>query len=214
MKLLLTSSGISNEKVKAAFLGLIQGINKPRIAVLYTVKHPEDKKWLSNYHDQAAELKVDYDFINISEEKDLSDKNFYDCYYVAGGNTFYILDRLRKTKMLQVIQDSIDHGKLYIGLSAGSIIAGPDISIAGYGSGGGGGGGGIYLEGLTGLNFVPFNIYPHFSPQEEQFVQDYQRMSKNSVIALADGQALVVGGGDYKFIGGGLAFGMDISLNN
>jgi hypothetical protein len=97
MKLLLTSSGFSDESAFNVLSESISHLVNPRMVVLYTIKEPGDEIWLANYEKELNPLGISYDFINISEEKDLSDKNFYDIYYVAGGNTFYILDRLKKT---------------------------------------------------------------------------------------------------------------------
>lgn len=51
-----------------------------------------------------------------------------DYIYVAGGNTFYLLQELKKTGLDKLIIQHIEAGKLYIGESAGSIIMAKDIS--------------------------------------------------------------------------------------
>ncbi|WP_144487005.1 Type 1 glutamine amidotransferase-like domain-containing protein [Bacillus pumilus] len=47
--------------------------------------------------------------------------------YVSGGNTFYLLQELRKHGLDDVLKEEINKGKLYIGESAGSIIMAPSI---------------------------------------------------------------------------------------
>ncbi|NKF32480.1 type 1 glutamine amidotransferase-like domain-containing protein, partial [Pseudomonas sp. BGM005] len=49
-----------------------------------------------------------------------------DAVYVAGGSTFALLEALRVTGNDVVLADRVRAGLPYIGLSAGSIIAGPD----------------------------------------------------------------------------------------
>ncbi|MER3126925.1 Type 1 glutamine amidotransferase-like domain-containing protein [Bacillus pumilus] len=50
-----------------------------------------------------------------------------DVIYVSGGNTFYLLQELRKHRLDDVLKEEINKGKLYIGESAGSIIMAPTI---------------------------------------------------------------------------------------
>lgn len=50
-----------------------------------------------------------------------------DYIYVSGGNTFYLLQELKRTGADAIIADAVNAGKLYIGESAGSIIASADI---------------------------------------------------------------------------------------
>lgn len=50
-----------------------------------------------------------------------------DYIYVSGGNTFYLLQELKRKKADEIIKDQIEKGKPYIGESAGSIILCPNI---------------------------------------------------------------------------------------
>ncbi|MGA4709874.1 Type 1 glutamine amidotransferase-like domain-containing protein [Bacillus safensis] len=50
-----------------------------------------------------------------------------DVIYVSGGNTFYLLQELRKQRLDDVLKEEINKGKLYIGESAGSIIMAPSV---------------------------------------------------------------------------------------
>nr|WP_221247313.1 Type 1 glutamine amidotransferase-like domain-containing protein [Gordonia humi] len=54
-----------------------------------------------------------------------------DAVFVGGGNTFAIWAHLRATGLDRVIDARVRGGLPYIGLSAGSVIAGPDIEPAG-----------------------------------------------------------------------------------
>ncbi|MGK0551135.1 Type 1 glutamine amidotransferase-like domain-containing protein [Enterococcus faecalis] len=42
--------------------------------------------------------------------------------YVTGGNSFFLLQELKKSGAAQVLIDEINQGKLYIGESAGAIV--------------------------------------------------------------------------------------------
>ncbi|MGI5115876.1 peptidase E [Treponema sp. SP13] len=50
-----------------------------------------------------------------------------DCIYVSGGNTFFLLQELKRTGADAVIVRAVKGGKLYIGESAGSIVASKNI---------------------------------------------------------------------------------------
>ena len=54
--------------------------------------------------------------------------------YVTGGNTFFLLQELKKTGADQVIIDEVNAGKLYIGESAGAMVTSANIEyVKGYG---------------------------------------------------------------------------------
>jgi len=50
-----------------------------------------------------------------------------DYIYISGGNTFYLLQELKRTGADKIIVEQIQKGKLYIGESAGSVVAAPNI---------------------------------------------------------------------------------------
>ena len=56
--------------------------------------------------------------------------NDCDCIYVSGGNTFFLIQELRKTGTDKLIKEQVEMGKLYIGESAGTIILSPNIEYA------------------------------------------------------------------------------------
>ena len=49
------------------------------------------------------------------------------CLYISGGNTFYLLQELKKKNLLPLIRERIHQGMVYLGESAGAIIASRDI---------------------------------------------------------------------------------------
>lgn len=73
---------------------------------------------------------MDLDFKNVDAEsikKILSDAALV---LVAGGDTFYLMDRINKSGVGDIIKDYIFRGGIYIGSSAGSIICCPTIEGA------------------------------------------------------------------------------------
>ena len=53
-----------------------------------------------------------------------------DCIYISGGNTFFLMQELRRTGTDRLIVEQVEKGKLYIGESAGAMVFAPDIEYA------------------------------------------------------------------------------------
>ena len=53
-----------------------------------------------------------------------------DFIYVTGGNTFFLLQELQRTGADKIIIDEVNNGKLYIGESAGAMIASATVEYA------------------------------------------------------------------------------------
>lgn len=98
-----------------------------------------------------------------------------DFIYVTGGNTFFLLQELKRSGADKLILEEIAKGKLYIGESAGAVIMSPNIS---------------YIQPMDSvkkatnltnydaLNLVDFSILPHynnapFKEVTQKIVADY-----------------------------------------
>jgi len=128
-----------------------------------------------------------------------------DIIYVEGGNTFYLLRAMRKCNFEKIIRKLLKEGKVYIGASAGSIVAGRTIKTAGWKDAD------KNIAGITdfkGLNLVPFDIFVHYTPEWYDTVKaempDTKDRQKNLRI-LTDGQAVLVQGKEIDLIGEGEA---------
>ena len=91
------------------------------------------------------------------EDEILSAISQCDIIYVSGGNTFYLLSELRKSHAAQAIKDAVQAGKIYIGESAGAVVAAPDTRYATLMDENS-----VNVSDFTGLNLVDFFIVPHF----------------------------------------------------
>ena len=80
-----------------------------------------------------------------------------DIIYISGGNTFYLLNELRKSRVWQAIKNAVKAGKIYIGESAGAIVAAPDTRYATPMDENS-----PNMSDFTGLNLVDFCVVPHF----------------------------------------------------
>ena len=76
-------------------------------------------------------LTVDELEISTATADEITDKlEKNDFIYITGGNVFFLLQELRRTGADKVIKEQVEVGKLYIGESAGSMIASPNIEYA------------------------------------------------------------------------------------
>lgn len=116
----------------------------------------------------------------------------YDAVYVGGGNTFFLVRHMKRTGFFALLKEAVAGGMLYIGSSAGSVAATPDIGYADK----------IDDRSLgdgddEGLGFVGFSILPHLdhptmgAPVREQF-ENWK--DDDPVFALDDGSAIVISG--------------------
>jgi Peptidase E len=88
--------------------------------------------------------------------------NDFAAVYVCGGNTFFLMSHMRRTGMDRLLTEAVNAGELiYIGSSAGTVAATPDISYAAAIDDPGKGDG---TE--EGLGLVGFAILPHIDHPE------------------------------------------------
>lgn len=85
-----------------------------------------------------------------------------DFIYVTGGNTFYLLQELKRTGADRLIIDEVNAGKLYIGESAGAIVTSPNIE---YAKGMDSEKEAPDLDNLDALGLVDFYTVPHHTNQ-------------------------------------------------
>jgi len=201
MKLFLTSIGLSNKKITDYFLKCLpKKTDNCSILIVDYVENNEQKLYLEESKEQLFNLGVKKitDF-NLTDKKFLDVKKAFDIIYVCGGNTYEILDRMRKTGIADYIKKQSRKKKIiYFGISAGSIIAGPNIEIAGWGSEADTND--IHLKDLEGLNLTKISTYPHFRKDLKKEVNDFRKVVSYPVIELSDGQAIFIEGDKYHTI--------------
>ena len=202
-KIFLTSS---INKVAADIAKKLGGAKKRKVLYIYTACEKRfGEKWQKD--DRNALVKAgfevgDYTITGKTVETIKKDFKKVDIIYFSGGNTFYLLEKIQQTKCANVIRDFVNSGKIYIGTSAGSVVAGPDIYP-------------VYsldkiseapkLKGYKGLGLVDFVIFPHWG--SEHFKERYlnQRLAhsynlKNKLIILNDNQYIEVKDDFYKIV--------------
>lgn len=91
-----------------------------------------DKTWLTKDRDSMTDLGYEL------EDYTLTDKTKFqvaealqkvDGIVMAGGNTFYLLWKIQQSGSAKLIKKFVENGVVYIGSSAGSMVAGPDLYV-------------------------------------------------------------------------------------
>jgi len=124
--------------------------------------------------------------------------------FVGGGNTFRLLKGLYDHGLIEAIRQAVSAGALYIGSSAGSIVAGStlkttkDMPV-------------VQPPSFDALGLVPFQISPHYldpdptsthmgETQEERILQ-YLEENDVPVVGLREGSMLRVQRGSVRLSG-------------
>lgn len=124
-----------------------------------------------------------------------------DYIYISGGNTFFLMQELRRNGVDKLIVEQIRGGKPYIGESAGAMIVAPHIGyakemddpIAQTPN----------FKDFKGLGLVDFYPVPHFNsfPFEEETRRIEQAYCHLPLKPIGNGQAIVVKGENISICG-------------
>jgi dipeptidase E len=147
-------------------------------------------------------LTVDELEISTASTDEISSKiKNNDFIYVTGGNTFYLLQELKRTGADKLIIDEVNSGKLYIGESAGAMVASANVEYAkGMDS--------IKkapdLESFHALGLVEFYAVPHynnppFKKAAQKFIDTYS--STLNLTPISNSQAISVNNNEIKVEG-------------
>ena len=106
---------------------------------------------------------------------------------------------IKKSGLDKFLPKLLKKGVLYVGVSAGSIVAGPNIDLC-------------YLKGFDdpsvvklkntkSLNFVPFTIFPHYEPKWKKVVEKNKNKLPEKLVFLTDDQAISLENKKIKLVG-------------
>lgn len=151
---------------------------------------------ISKYKLRKMGLLVDELEISEASYEDIKYKlENNDFIYVSGGNTFYLLQELKRTGADNLIVQEVNKGKLYIGESAGAIIASDNIE---YISEMDSMKKAPKLQEYSGLNMTDFYVVPHykslkFGRAAKRIIKKYSE--KMNLQPITDRQAILVENG-------------------
>ena len=206
-KLLLTSAGFENPKIGKKFLELV---DKPvsKIKVLFIPTASRTKEELIYVEKSKQELLdlgiLENNIVSFNLDKKLSEEeiNTFNVIYVCGGNTFYLLHKLRESKFDEIVKKMVERGTVYVGASAGSIVLGPEIGLTALPDTND-----VNLKNTAGLNLVNVAVSPHYCKEEEKMVRKWQKKVDSEIssltykiLPLTDKQALLVVGDEEEVI--------------
>ena len=195
-KLFLASSFSEVANLFPKFAG--EEIKGKRITFIPTASLVEEVRFYVDDDRKAFEelgiIVEELEITTASPDKISEILNRNDYIFVSGGNTFYLLQELRRKGADALITEQIRAGKLYIGTSAGSVILCPDIEFVkemDYSHAA------PELQSFTGLNIVDFYILPHyldfpFEETTQNVVKKYGKkldlrpISNKQVITIAE----------------------------
>src|SRR3989338_8509130 len=211
MKLLLSSNGFSNQAIADALFDLVgKKAEEASLVFIPTASNVEagDKDWLIN------------DLINIKKQnfKSVAITDVYavpegiwrpqleaaDILFFEGGNCYHLMEWINKSGLIKLLPELLKT-KVYVGLSAGSMVTGPDLAVRLSKL--------IYEEdvekdtmqglGLVNFYFLPHLNNPHFSARIEANLKGAMKEITRKTYVLDDQSALKVIDGKVEHVGGG-----------
>jgi len=138
-RVLLTSSGFEtpdgrvNHSIREKFFELLgMPVEETKVLFIPTAAISEEARYYANLCKQELidvgvleENIVEHDVDGSMAEAEAMG---FDVIYITGGSTAHLLERIKRTGFDEIIKKMVFANKLYMGVSAGSIIATPNIN--------------------------------------------------------------------------------------
>ncbi len=212
VKLLLTSGGITNDTIKNALADLVgKPLDQTSLAFIPTAADvgDHDKSWLIDDMARCKNLGLKLlDIVNIAalpKEQWEPRLQSADILFFSGGNTFHLMYWLDKSGLSKKLPTFL-RAKIYVGSSAGSMVAGKNISLSQAKS--------LYHEdtgrqqdenalGLVDFLFLPHLNSSYFPKVREEILREDTKDIKEQIYALDDNTAVKVDGGKVEVVGEG-----------
>lgn len=200
-KLLLTSDGFENIEISKVFLKLVgKSVGDIKILFIPTASRTrEELIYVEKSRKELLSIGVNEENIIVYNlDREINDGlGEFDVVYVCGGNTFYLLYKVKEVGFGEKIKQMVADGVVYVGVSAGSILVGPDIEICSRHEDRND----VRLEDLAGLGLTDKILSPHYVDEEEGIVEKFKKETGNKVTRLRDGEALLINGDVEEVIG-------------
>ena len=150
-------------------------------------ENDSDKSWMDEEYETILDLGFSkeniYEFKIGQKEININD---FDVIYMMGGNTFYLMDMIRKYNFDTVIKKAMDNGIIYIGSSAGSIILGNSVEYAlPFDENN------VDLKDFSGLRIIDGIIIPHANRKEE-FISKVKENIGEKLFLLYDEDGIII----------------------
>lgn len=211
MKLLLTSGGLTNKSIEKALFELVgKPAKETSLVFIPTASNVEtgEKDWfindIINIHKQNFKWIKITDISAVPENIWRPQMEEADILFFEGGNTYHLMRWLNKSGLTDLLPNLLKN-KIYVGLSAGSMVTSPDLALRLsqiiYGED-------MEEELMQGLNFVDFYFLPHlnspyFPERMEEKIKEVAKTLSRKIYALDDQSALKVVDGKVEIISEG-----------
>jgi len=213
MKLLLTSGGLENQSIIKALSDLVQKpFSELKVAFIPTAANlePDDKQWVIKDLVKLQELKfLSIDIVDVSalpKEIWLERLKEVDIILVEGGNTYHLMYWFYHSGLSEELKELLKT-KIYVGISAGTIVVTPSIINADFEkqpaqdineT--------IYDEGLSLINFMiePHINSPYFPESNFDELEKRSKEYKYPIYGLDDNSAIKVDGDKIEIISEGV----------
>lgn len=202
MRLILSGGGESENflELDAHFLQLL-----PPDPTLLLIPMAGDPETYDDALDRIVETfsTIHFENIEMCLELDSLDwdyiKNF-DAIYIDGGNTFRLMDQVRKSHFYELVRKFIHHGGVINGDSAGAIILGSHLETAHFGEHGDENE--AELISYQGLNLLgDVAIHCHYEKSEKKQIADFVQEYGLPVIALNEAAGIAIENNSVSVIG-------------
>ena len=175
-----------------------------KILFIPTAANVEEYKNYMYLTEKAFEdigYEVDNFDISVFSEKTVKEKlSKAEIIFISGGNTFYLLQELKRKNLISYLKERIENGLLYIGESAGSVITGPNIEYASLADDKTLA---KELSDYTGMNLIDFYLVPHFG--EEPFAESSEKIvelykDKLDLELINNKEVILIENDDFRII--------------
>ncbi len=200
-KLFLTSYLAGTKSLVNKFLG---DLSNKEIVFIPTAANVEE---YTSYIDEAEiafkELGYSIKLLDISKVErdkiiDIIDNT--ECIYISGGNTFYLLQELKRLELIDCLKLRTEKDLYYIGESAGAIITSKNIE---YAKDMDDKTKGNELEEYSGLDLVDFYLLPHnnefpFEDSTRRIIEE--KNNELNLLPINNSEAVIVENDKYKIV--------------
>lgn len=179
-KILLTSAGFENKVIENKFIELLnKDIGESKALFITTAAVEPDAimvlpKCLEDLLNCGI-LKKNITVYDMHKLITFEEIKKYDAVYVCGGNTSYLVDRINEVGFKKIIDQFIENGGIYIGVSAGSVAASGEYS--------------------NGLDFIHNKLDVHCDKGTKSGI-----IKTNDMLYLTDNQAILITDDDIIII--------------
>lgn len=197
MKLLLTSTGIANEIIHKSFVQLVgKPLKQIKVVFIPTASRFDDELvYVEVSRRQLVDVGVkNIKTLNLDHQITAAEIADADVIYVCGGNTFYLMQQIHESGFDKALRG---FDGLYFGVSAGSIVVGPNVEVSGPWDEND-----VKLSDTTGMGIIDFAVIPHYQRKEKSIVEKLKSATDYDIIELTDDQAIIVHNNKIQMIGG------------